>query len=179
MPLGCRDRILACQDRVHHLPRLSVVDLEAALLARAADLLARSEEVPSVPGPGQSGDFASCGVGDGARAYPCRCVPEGDYGVRPADCEVVSCWAVGDGGAGRGVGGESVERGEGRVVKYLDAFALCYQEVRWWVCVGEGGLVCADLLRVFGEDAGGGGCTDGDEDVGFCAGHQDAAIDAP
>ena len=33
--------------------------------------------------------------------------------------------------------------------------------------VGEGGLVGADLLRVFGQDGGCGGCAYWDEDVGL------------
>ena len=33
--------------------------------------------------------------------------------------------------------------------------------------VGEGGLVCADLLRMSGENVRGAGCGDCDEDVGL------------
>ena len=125
MPLRRSNRILPRDDRMHDLPRLSVIDLKPRFLARArANFLRRAEEVPSIPGPGQVGDFPRGGVGDGAGADPGGGVPEGDDGVGAADGEVVPCGAVGDGGAGGGVGGEGVEGGEGWVVEDLDAFAL-------------------------------------------------------
>jgi hypothetical protein len=110
---------------MHDLPRLSVIDLKPRLLARArANFLGCAEEVAPIPGPGQVGDLAGGGVGDGAGADPGGGVPEGDDGVGAADGEVVPRGAVGDGGAGGGVGGEGVEGGEGWVVEDLDAFAL-------------------------------------------------------
>lgn len=48
--------------------------------------------------------------------------------------------------------GESVEVCEGGVVEDLEAFALGYQEIGGWVGIREGGLIRADLLRVFRYD---------------------------
>lgn len=137
MPLCRSDGIFPRHDRVHDLPRLGVVDVKAGFLARAttANFLGCAEEVAPVPGPGQVGDFAGGGVGDGAGADPGGGVPEGDDGVGAADREVVPCRAVGNGGAGGGVRGEGVERNEGWIVEDLDAFALGDEEVGGWVGV--------------------------------------------